>query len=131
LSHTDAFPPRAGGGLSGRLPADVIPTLAQRIDDVRAVMDAVGSRQAVILGIADGGPVAAKFAAAYPERTRALVLDATTACGRRRPRYPWGAAAEVVDVWAAAGDRYWGTGVLGPAFRGGSADVRHTFARRE
>src|SRR5262249_34857889 len=122
---------RRGVGLSDRLPADVIPTLAERIDDIRAVMDAVGSRQAVILGVADGGPVAAKFAAAYPERTRALVLDATTACGRRRPGYPWGAAAEVVDVWAAAVERYWGTGVMARAFRGASEDVRQTFARME
>src|SRR5262245_6278562 len=76
---------RRGVGLSDRLPADVIPTLAERIDDVRAVMDAVGSRQAVILGIADGGPVAAGFAATYPERTRALVLSGTTASGQQRP----------------------------------------------
>ena len=122
---------RRGVGLSDRLAPDVIPTLADRIDDVRAVMDAVGSRRAVILGVSDGGPVAAQFAAAYPERTHALVLDATTACGRRRPGYPWGAPAEMVDVWAAAIERHWGTGVMARAFRDAPEDVRQTFARME
>jgi class 3 adenylate cyclase len=122
---------KRGVGLSDRLPADVVPTLDERIDDVRAVMDAVGSREAVILGIADGGPVAARFAAAYPERTRALILDATTACGRQRPGYPWGPTAEMVEAWAGIIERAWGTGVMAEAFPDTAPEVRQAFARME
>jgi class 3 adenylate cyclase/esterase/lipase len=122
---------KRGVGLSDRLPTDVVPTLAERIDDVRAVMDAVGSHQAVILGIADGGPVAVKFAATYPERTRALILDATTACGRQRPGYPWGPTAKMVEAWAEVVERDWGTGVMAQAFPDTAEEVRQAFARME
>src|SRR3954468_2918742 len=63
---------KRGTGLSDRNVGD--PTLEARMDDIRAVMDAAGSKQAAILGISEGGPMAAMFAATYPERTRALVL---------------------------------------------------------
>jgi class 3 adenylate cyclase/pimeloyl-ACP methyl ester carboxylesterase len=122
---------KRGVGLSDRLPADVVPALDERIDDVRAVMDAVGSRQAVVLGIADGGPVAAGFAAAYPERTRALVLSATTPCGRQRPGYPWGPTAETAASWTDALVRDWGTGVMANAFADVGEEVRQVFARME
>src|SRR4051794_6332360 len=49
-------------------------TLEARMDDIRAVMDAAGAKRAAILGVSEGGPMAAMFAATYPERTRALVL---------------------------------------------------------
>src|SRR5262245_30016511 len=121
---------KRGVGLSDRLPADVVPTLAERIDDVRAVMDAVGSSQAVILGIGDGGPVAAGFAATYPERTRALVLSGTTACGQQRAGYPWGPTAETAESWVQVLSERWGTGVMAGAFQGGD-EVRQAFARME
>jgi class 3 adenylate cyclase/pimeloyl-ACP methyl ester carboxylesterase len=122
---------KRGVGLSDRLPADVVPTLAERVDDVRAVMEAVGSREAVILGIADGGPVAVGFAATYPDRTRALVLSATTPCGRQRPGYPWGPTVEMAEAWADVVERDWGTGVMARAFRDGGEEVREAFARME
>jgi class 3 adenylate cyclase len=122
---------KRGVGLSDRLPADTVPTLAERIDDVRAVMDAVGSRQAVVLGIADGGPVAAGFAATYPGRTRALVLSGTTPCGRRRPGYDWGPTVETGEAWAGVVERDWGTGVMARAFPDAGAEVREVFARME
>jgi pimeloyl-ACP methyl ester carboxylesterase len=122
---------KRGVGLSDRLPADAVPTLAERVDDVRAVMDAVGSQQAVILGIADGGPVAAAFADTHPERTRALVLSGTTACGRQRQGYPWGPTAEVAQGWGAVVEHHWGTGVMAGAFPDSADDVRQVFARME
>jgi len=47
-----------------------IPTLEQRMDDVRAVMDAVGSRRAALLGVSEGGPMSLLFAATYPSEQR-------------------------------------------------------------
>src|SRR5215204_5103200 len=63
---------KRGTGLSDR--AVGLPTLEQRMDDVRAVMDAVGSERAALLGISEGGPMCALFAATYPERTAALII---------------------------------------------------------
>jgi len=68
LIHLD----KRGSGLSDRV-AD-IPTLEQRMDDVRAVMDAVGSERAALFGVSEGGPMSLLFSATYPERTSALVL---------------------------------------------------------
>ena len=63
---------KRGTGLSDRTFG--LPTLAERMDDIRAVMDAVGSERAAIVGMSEGGPAAAMFAASYPERASALVL---------------------------------------------------------
>ncbi|MCX6597729.1 MAG: alpha/beta fold hydrolase, partial [Acidobacteria bacterium] len=65
---------KRGTGLSDRVPVSALPTLEERMDDVRAVMEAVGSESAVIMGVSEGGPLSALFAATYPERTRALVM---------------------------------------------------------
>ncbi len=54
-------------------------TFEERMDDIRAVMDATESREAVVMGYSDGGNMAALFAATYPERTRGLILFATQA----------------------------------------------------
>jgi pimeloyl-ACP methyl ester carboxylesterase len=58
---------KRGTGLSGRITE--IPTLEQRMDDVRVVMDATGSERAALFGISEGGPMSVLFAATYPERT--------------------------------------------------------------
>jgi pimeloyl-ACP methyl ester carboxylesterase len=63
---------KRGTGMSDRV--SELPGLDQRIDDLRAVMDAAGMDQAALLGISEGGPLTALFAATYPERCRALVL---------------------------------------------------------
>jgi pimeloyl-ACP methyl ester carboxylesterase len=63
---------KRGVGLSD--PVSSAPTLDQRMDDLRAVMDAVGCEQASIFGLSEGGSMSAMFAAAHPERVRALVL---------------------------------------------------------
>jgi class 3 adenylate cyclase/pimeloyl-ACP methyl ester carboxylesterase len=63
---------KRGQGLSDRISG--APSLEQRMDDVRAVMDAVGSQRAVILGFSEGCPMSALFAATYPERVSQLIL---------------------------------------------------------
>lgn len=80
---------KRGTGLSDRVPVDRLPTLEQRMDDVRAVMDAAGSRRAVLFGHSEGGPMCALFAAAYPERAEGLVMYGSFAVRHQQPGYPW------------------------------------------
>ncbi|HSL11269.1 MAG TPA: adenylate/guanylate cyclase domain-containing protein [Actinomycetota bacterium] len=70
---------KRGVGLSDRVSDDRLPDLETRMDDVRAVMDAVGSERAVVFGVSEGGPMSMLFAATYPDRTVALVLYGTVA----------------------------------------------------
>jgi class 3 adenylate cyclase len=83
---------KRGTGLSDR--AVGIPTLEVRMDDVRSVMDAVGSERAVLMGISEGAPMCLLFAATYPERTHALVLHGGMARSTEAPDYPWAAPAD-------------------------------------
>ena len=85
---------KRGTGLSDRVPNDQLPTLEQRMDDVRAVMDAAGSGRAALCGVSEGGPMCSLFAATYPERTVALVMIGTYAKRIRDAGYPWGPTAE-------------------------------------
>jgi class 3 adenylate cyclase len=82
---------KRGTGLSDR---DQTPDLEMRADDLRAVMDAVGSERAVVLGDADGGALAAFFAATHPERVQALVLAAAYARVAWAPDYSFGTKEE-------------------------------------
>lgn len=70
---------KRGTGMSDPLPQHRPPTLEERMDDVRAVMDAVGSQRATLLGISEGGPMSILFAASHPQRTAALILYGTFA----------------------------------------------------
>jgi pimeloyl-ACP methyl ester carboxylesterase/DNA-binding winged helix-turn-helix (wHTH) protein len=83
---------KRGTGLSDRVAE--LPTLEQRMDDVRAVMDQVGSKYAALLGVSEGGPMCALFAATYPEKTRALVMIGTYAKRLWEPDYPWAPTRE-------------------------------------
>jgi pimeloyl-ACP methyl ester carboxylesterase/DNA-binding winged helix-turn-helix (wHTH) protein len=85
---------KRGTGLSDRVPIDQLPTLEQRMEDVHAVMDAVDSRRAVLIGVSEGGPMCSLFAATYPERTAALVMIGTYAKRIRDDDYPWAPSAE-------------------------------------
>jgi pimeloyl-ACP methyl ester carboxylesterase len=78
---------KRGTGMSDRTQG--YPTLDDRMDDVRAVMDAVKSQRAVIFGASEGGSMSIVFAASHPERTLALVLYATFAKRIWSPDYPW------------------------------------------
>ena len=86
---------KRGTGLSDR-PTEAA-TLEERIDDIRAVMDDVGSRQAAIFGLSEGGSMACLFAATYPQRARALLLWGVQARWVRADDYPWGLTQEEYD----------------------------------
>lgn len=79
---------KRGTGLSDRVTD--LPTLEQRMDDVRAVMEAAGSERAALLGVSEGGPLCSLFATTYPSRTLALVMIGTYAKRLKAPDYPWG-----------------------------------------
>jgi class 3 adenylate cyclase len=85
---------RRGSGLSD--PVSDAPTLEVRMDDVRAVMDAAGSRRAALLGISEGVPMSLLFAATYPERVHALVCYGGTARATYAEDYPWAVPAEAL-----------------------------------
>jgi DNA-binding winged helix-turn-helix (wHTH) protein len=85
---------KRGTGLSDRVPIHELPTLEQRMDDVRAVMDAVGSERAALCGVSEGGPMCSLFAATYPEKTIALVMIGTYAKRLRDAEYPWAPTTE-------------------------------------
>jgi pimeloyl-ACP methyl ester carboxylesterase/DNA-binding winged helix-turn-helix (wHTH) protein len=85
---------KRGTGLSDRVPIKDLPTLEQRMDDVRCVMDAVGSKRAALVGVSEGGPMCSLFAATYPEKTAALVMIGTYAKRIRDIDYPWGVSKE-------------------------------------
>jgi pimeloyl-ACP methyl ester carboxylesterase/class 3 adenylate cyclase len=98
---------KRGTGLSDR--ATDVPTLENRMDDVRAVMDSVGSERAAIFGVSEGGPMAALFAATYPERTFALVLYGAWARELWAMDYPWGRQREELERRAYALNHEFGT----------------------
>ena len=85
---------KRGTGLSDGVPVDHLPHLEQRMDDVRAVLEAAGSEQAAVFGASEGGNLSLLFAATYPERVRALVLAAVYAKRTWVPDYPWAPTAE-------------------------------------
>src|SRR5438105_10463648 len=97
---------KRGTGLSDR--PGGLPDLETRMDDVRAVLDAVGSERAALFGYSEGGPMSVLYAGTYPERTTALVLYGTYA-KRRDPDddYPWAATWERRQAIAAEVERTW------------------------
>jgi class 3 adenylate cyclase len=98
---------KRGTGLSDR--PGGLPDLETRMDDVRAVMDAVGVERAAIFGYSEGGPMSVLFAATYPSRTVALALYGTYA-KRRDPTddYPWAATWEERQRYAEEIEQAWG-----------------------
>jgi pimeloyl-ACP methyl ester carboxylesterase len=85
-----------------------LPTLEQRMDDVRAVMEAVGSEQAVVFGMSEGGNMAMLFAATYPERTLALITFGVFAKRVWDPEYPWAPKHEERQQFYDAIEKEWG-----------------------
>jgi pimeloyl-ACP methyl ester carboxylesterase len=80
---------KRGMGLSDRVHFG---TLEERMDDIRAVMDAAGSESAALMGVSEGGPLSILFAATYPQRTRALILTGAEVKEERTDDWPWGEA---------------------------------------
>ncbi len=99
---------KRGTGLSDPVPVAQLPALEQRLDDVRAVMEAAGSERAVLLGVSEGGPLCSLFAATYPEKTDALVMIGSYARRMRDNDYPWGATREDRDAFCQAIVDQWG-----------------------
>ena len=99
---------KRGTGLSDRVPIHQLPTLEQRMDDVRAVMDAVGSERAALCGVSEGGPMCSLFAATYPEKTLALVMIGSYAKRIRDEEYPWGPTLEQREQFFETMRKQWG-----------------------
>ena len=97
---------KRGTGLSDRVGG--IPSLEQRMDDVRAVMDAVGSERAALFGISEGGPMSLLFAATYPARTAALVIYGSYARRSWAADHPFGRTVEEMDRVLDTMEREWG-----------------------
>jgi pimeloyl-ACP methyl ester carboxylesterase len=85
---------KRGTGMSDPVPLDGLPTLEERMDDVRAVLDAVECQQAALFGFSEGGLMSILFAATYPERITALALYGTFAKRIKSPDYPWAPSPE-------------------------------------
>jgi class 3 adenylate cyclase/pimeloyl-ACP methyl ester carboxylesterase len=99
-----------GIGLSDPIPSKELPPLEDWMDDVSAVMDAVGLERAAIIGAGEASPMAELFAATYPERTSALVLLNATARVSAAPGYEVGAPPEVRERLVSMVEQTWGSG---------------------
>lgn len=99
---------KRGTGLSDR--GVGVPTIEERMDDVRAVMDAAGSERAGLFGISEGGPMSIVFAASYPERTHSLVLLGSFARFSAAEDYPCGLSEDVLAGFLESIEKNWGVG---------------------
>jgi pimeloyl-ACP methyl ester carboxylesterase len=103
---------KRGTGLSDRVPPSELPSLEERMDDVIAVLDAVRSERAAVMGHSEGGNLAVLYAATHPQRVRALVTTGIFAYRKWAPDYPWAEKPEereryiegLEDNWGADGD---------------------------
>jgi class 3 adenylate cyclase len=119
-------------GLSDRVR---VGTLEERMDDVRAILDAVGSETAVLMGVSEGAPMSILFAATYPERTRALVLCGAEVKEETTDDWPWGEATraefeEAMDLENVVSR--WGKGLAADIFapsRKGDPQLHEQFGR--
>ncbi len=103
---------KRGVGLSDRVSSS-LPTLEARMDDLRAVLDAVGSERALLLGNGDGGALATLFAATYPERSLGLLLWSGNIRTAWAPDYPWGMREELFEERLQARRELWGNASRG------------------
>jgi class 3 adenylate cyclase len=124
---------RRGSGLSD--PVADAPTLEQRMDDVRAVMDAAGSQRAALLGISEGASMSILFAATYPDRVQALVCSGGMARSTAAPDYPWASPVEaLLESGAELISPHWGEGAMidvGAPSQWNNPESREFFGRLE
>jgi pimeloyl-ACP methyl ester carboxylesterase len=99
---------KRGTGLSDPVPLHELPTLEERMDDLRAVLEAAGSQRAALFGHSEGGNMSVLFAAAHPERTVALVMFGIFAKRLWSPDYPWAPTAEARQRTIDELERDWG-----------------------
>ncbi|HKP89327.1 MAG TPA: adenylate/guanylate cyclase domain-containing protein [Thermoleophilaceae bacterium] len=111
---------KRGTGLSD--PVVGVPALEERIDDLKAVLDAVGSERTVLWGVSEGGPMSVMFAATYPERTSELILYGTTPRFSRAPDFPHGWPDDFVKGKLEQIEESWGEGALMEMFAPSYAD---------
>lgn len=100
---------KRGTGLSDPVPESDLPTLEQRMDDVRAVMDTVGSERAALFGHSEGGNMCFLFAATHPDRTVAVVTFQVFAKRLWSEDYPWAPTPEEREAYIARVEETWGT----------------------
>jgi class 3 adenylate cyclase len=123
---------KRGMGLSDRVR---VGTLEERMDDMRAILDAVGTKTTVLMGVSEGGPMSILFAATYPERTRGLVLCGAEVKEETTDDWPWGEATreefeEAMDLERVVAR--WGKGLGADLFaptRKGDPQLREQFGR--
>ncbi len=121
---------KRGTGLSD--PVERVPTLDERAEDLRAVMDAAGSERAALFGISEGGPMGMLFAAAHPERTSALILHGVSPKFSSSADWAWGWSPEEIEDRLAELERDWGEAALIDLFAPSRADdeaARQVWAR--
>jgi pimeloyl-ACP methyl ester carboxylesterase len=107
---------RRGSGLSD--PVTHVPTLDERVADLRAAIDAAGVDKLVLVGSGEAGPMVIRFAADYPERVTALALVSTGArFTQDPPDYPWGFTEAEVERQLQDIDENWGEGAVRAVFR--------------
>jgi pimeloyl-ACP methyl ester carboxylesterase len=106
---------KRGTGLSD--PVTRVPTLDERMEDLHAVLDAVGADSPAMFGVSEGGPLSILFAATFPERARSLVLYGTAArFVPELPHFPWGFSSEFIEASREAINDHWGEGQIAAAF---------------
>jgi len=113
---------KRGTGLSDPVPIDRLPSLEERMDDLRAVMDAVGSRRAVLVGTSEAGALHLLFAATHPDRTAAVILINSYARLAWAPDYTFGLRAEDAGPLLEAIEAGWGKGVAFEALVASQSD---------
>jgi class 3 adenylate cyclase len=123
---------KRGMGLSDRVR---VGTLEERMDDVRAILDAVGSETTALMGVSEGGPMSILFAATYPERTRGLILCGAEVKEETTDDWPWGESTREEFEAAMDTERVvsrWGKGSGADLFapsRKGDPQLREQFGR--
>ncbi len=125
---------KRGVGLSDPVPTTALPTLEAWMDDLRAVLDDIGSDKAAIVTAMAGSFLACVFAATYPDRVRALVLIDGFARLTRAEDYPWGITEERSREIIGAFGSSWGTGMMLELFDPDDADdlaLRESWGRYE
>jgi class 3 adenylate cyclase len=123
---------KPGTGLSD--PVEGVPTLEERMEDLAAVLDAVGGECASLLGVSEGAPMSALFAATHVDRVRALVMYGSYAKGSWAEDYPWAPTPQQGEAGAELIEAAWGQGVwldaLAPSFAG-DAELLRSWSRYE
>jgi len=124
---------KRGTGMSDPVDESDLPSLEDRMDDVRAVMDAVGSKKATLLGHSEGGNMSTLFAATFPERTEGLILVSTYAKRIRSDDYPWAPTQDEREEEIRQVERNWGDPSSVPDYmlgaRSGDEGFRNQLAR--